>query len=184
MLKHGSQNDESGEIGGGEEEKEKETNVLIFSSINIKGMKRGEQNKEDFGDLISSLSKGDKVGVIIKEIDYEKSIEEIRTEVSKNVSNSNEAEGIMKILDSLKDTGNKKVFLKGKPGFLILKIGHTSEGKNIYINIPIAKDSESTLKLLSKGKYDEINDSELVYGRVGDPAIIKPFRLSSLTLTR
>lgn len=162
-------------IGTGTEKKQKiEPKIqLIFNKIEVKGMKRGEQNysDDDFDRTAKSLSGGGKVELKISNFEFKDSLDKIKEKAEKSSKNFSSGE-VESFIDVLKNMNNNTVGLKSDRENLMLNIGKTKLNKNIWLNIPI-KDNGGDLNVLLKklGNGDTFIKCSIAYADPYDPFI-------------
>jgi len=158
-----------------EEEKQKITSQLIFSKIEVKGMKAGERiESDDFEQSFKSLSKGEKTAGVI--IDYNidsNDLTKIQEEGEKSNIPSADLTQIGELMDNLK---NKNVLLKTNEGEKRLELmleKSRSLNVNIIINIPYKRnggDIQNLFKILKSGN-NKLKDCSIVYANPKQPFV-------------
>jgi hypothetical protein len=138
---------------------------LIFDSIEVAGMKRGEEDlgghEERFKNTLNTLKKGGsgKSGADKFKID-DSSLEKIKKEAEKKGVSSTELDSLMNLLDG----GVGKVVVEYDKGTNIirLKIGKTDAGRTVWINVPVkdnGADVTVALERLYTGSKSVVNCS-------------------------
>ena len=139
------------EVTGGvlKEEDEKERAELVFNRIFIKGMKKGQKNQDsDINTDSIIMGKGDvQTGIRVENYTLdEKYINEIKEGAKKAGILDEDISDVVELLSDL-----KKQTLKAKHDTekVMLNLGKTKLGKNLYLNIPL-KDNGKNVKSLDK----------------------------------
>lgn len=158
------------EITGGIllEEDKKGKAELVFNRIAVKGMRKGEKYGDEEIDFSSIVSGKDSLKISDYRID-DKYITEIEDGAKKAGILDKD---VLDILDTLKNLKNKEVFLKQKNDILIIKLGKTTSGKSLYLNVPIknnGKNIKSLLKLLTIGS--DFNNCGFAYAKPNKPFV-------------
>lgn len=147
---------------------------LIFSEIQIKGIKQGEERTDDsFDESISSIMKKGSVSLTLNDILIpEESINKISEAVKKKGVDSKEATSIINILKGDSKGDKIKIEHDKSSGKLNILLGVTPMGRNIFLNVPIKEngvDVQKTMLGLFKG-YD-LNNCGIAYAKPKDPLV-------------
>ncbi len=139
------------EVVGGtlKEEDKKEKAQLIFNRIFIKGMKKGQKNQDSEINTDSIImGKGEvQSGIRVESYNLdEKYINEIKEGAKKAGILDEDVNDIVELLSDLK---NQTLQAKHDTEKVMIKLGKTKLGKNLYLNIPL-KDNGKNVKSLDK----------------------------------
>ena len=158
-----------------EEEKQKITSQLIFSKIEVKGMKAGERiESDDFEQSFESLSKGEKTAGVI--IDYNIGSNDLTKIQEEGIKKNIPSADLTQIGELMNNLTNKNVLLKTNEGEKRLELmleKSRSLNVNIIINIPYKKnggDIGNLYKILKSGGK-KLNDCSIVYANPKQPFV-------------